>query len=169
MVDPKLKKPLKAGTVVDTDEGTPIKLKAEKGRNNGGAVQTGTGAGLSAGGTILISREKARPLSVTVAPLREFSNALSQRPAAVLLISDPDKNPSLPVDLLRVCYGMTSADDEQVRLSIENDVRLAFGRHGTRLLVRAAGRVLRELESDQDGNSLRRRRSLLVGCPLHQP
>lgn len=76
----------------------------------GGAVQTGSGAGLSAGGTILISREKGRPISVTVAPLHELGNDLSQRPAAVLFISDPDQNVELPVDLLRRCYGLTPTE-----------------------------------------------------------
>jgi hypothetical protein len=35
-----------------------------------GAAETGSGEGLSAGGTILISRKKNRPLSVTVAHFR---------------------------------------------------------------------------------------------------
>ena len=76
----------------------------------GAAARTGSGAGLSAGGTILISREKGRPISVTVAPLHEFGSGLSQRPAVVLFISDPDQNVELPVDLLRRCYGLTPAE-----------------------------------------------------------
>ena len=80
-----------------------------------GAVQTGRGSGLSAGGTILISREKRRPLSVTVAPLRDFNINLSHRPAAVLFISDPDRTPELPADLLQRCYGLTPAE---VRLAM---------------------------------------------------
>jgi DNA-binding CsgD family transcriptional regulator len=75
-----------------------------------GAVQTGRGSGLSAGGTILISRENRRPLSITVAPLREINTSLSQRPAAVLFVSDPDRNSELPCDLLRSCYGLTPAE-----------------------------------------------------------
>ena len=68
------------------------------------------GSGLSAGGTILISREKGRPISVTVAPLHEFSTSFSRQPVAVLFISDPDRNPELPVDLLQRCYGLTPAE-----------------------------------------------------------
>jgi DNA-binding CsgD family transcriptional regulator len=75
-----------------------------------GAVQTGIGRGLSAGGTMLISRENSRPLSITVAPLHEFSASPSQRPAAVIFISDPDRNIELPADLLGRCYGLTPAE-----------------------------------------------------------
>ena len=80
-----------------------------------GAVQTGSGCGLSAGGTILISREKGRPLSISVAPLRDFNANFSKRPAAVLFISDPDRTPKLPADLLQRCYGLTLAE---VRLAM---------------------------------------------------
>jgi DNA-binding CsgD family transcriptional regulator len=81
----------------------------------GGAARTGIGKGVNAGGTILISREKGRPLSITVAPLREFNPTPSQQPAAVLFISDPDRNLELPADLLRRCYQLTPAE---VRLTI---------------------------------------------------
>jgi DNA-binding CsgD family transcriptional regulator len=76
----------------------------------GGAVRTGNAKGQSAGGTILISREKGRPLSVTVAPLREFDRIGSRNPAVVIFISDPDRSVELPADLLRRCYGLTSAE-----------------------------------------------------------
>lgn len=76
----------------------------------GAAVKTGSGSGLSAGGTLLISRRKGRPISVTVAPLHEFSASFSHQPVAVLFISDPDRNPELPVDLLQRCYGLTPAE-----------------------------------------------------------
>lgn len=84
-----------------------------------GAAQTGSGNGLSAGGTILISREKGRPLSVTVAPLRDFNTNLSQRPAAVLFISDPDRTPELPADLLQRCYGLTPAEARLTMVLLE--------------------------------------------------
>ena len=74
------------------------------------AAQTGNGAGLSAGGTILISRDKGRPISATVAPLHELCSVLSQRPAVVLFISDPDERVDLPYDSLQRCYGLTPAE-----------------------------------------------------------
>jgi len=85
----------------------------------GGAAQTGSGAGLSAGGTILISREEGRPISVTVTPLHEFSATLSQRPAAVLFIFDPDRNLELPIDLLQRCYGLTPAEARLAMVLLE--------------------------------------------------
>jgi DNA-binding CsgD family transcriptional regulator len=76
----------------------------------GEATKTGSGAGRSAYGTILISREQRRPLSVTVSPLHEFNRSLLQRSTAVLFISDPEINPELPDDLLQRCYGLTHAE-----------------------------------------------------------
>lgn len=76
----------------------------------GGAVRTGNGRGLSAGGTMLISRQQGRPLSVTVAPLREFNPTLSQRPAAVVFLSDPNRNLKNPADSMQSCYGLTPAE-----------------------------------------------------------
>lgn len=84
-----------------------------------GAAQTGTARGLNPGGTILISREKGRPLSVTVAPLREFNAGLSLRPATVLFISDPDRNLELPVDILQRCYGLTPAEGRLAMFLLE--------------------------------------------------
>jgi DNA-binding CsgD family transcriptional regulator len=84
-----------------------------------GATQTGTGKGLSAGGTILISREKGRALSVTVAPLHAYGLTLSRQPAAVLFISDPDRNLELPSDLLRRCYGLTPAEARLATVLLE--------------------------------------------------
>jgi DNA-binding CsgD family transcriptional regulator len=85
----------------------------------GAVVRTGSGKGLNAGGTILISREKGRPLSVTIAPLHKFSTSLSQRPAAVLFISDPDRNLELPIDLLQRCYELTPAEARLTMVLLE--------------------------------------------------
>jgi DNA-binding CsgD family transcriptional regulator len=83
------------------------------------AVRTGTGAGLRAGGTILISREKGRPISVTAAPLHEFSANFSQRAAAVLFISDPDQRVELPSDMLQRCYKLTQAEARLAMVLLE--------------------------------------------------
>lgn len=84
-----------------------------------GALQIGGGIGLSAGGTILISRENGRPLSVTVAPLREVNPSVTQRTAAVLFISDPDRNPEVPANMLQRCYGLTPAEGRLAILLLE--------------------------------------------------
>lgn len=85
----------------------------------GGAVLTGGGKGLGAGGTILISRKKGRPLSVTVAPLRGFSCASPHPPAAVLFISDPELNPECPVDVLQRGYGLTPCEAKLASILVE--------------------------------------------------
>jgi DNA-binding CsgD family transcriptional regulator len=84
-----------------------------------GAALTGNGKGLSAGGTILISRQRGRPLSVTVAPLRAFNPGGSRQPSAVLFISDPDRNVELPEELLRRCYGLTQAEARLTMVMLE--------------------------------------------------
>lgn len=80
-----------------------------------GAALTGSGKGMSAGGAMLLTRERRRPLSITVAPLRKFNLNSRQPPAAVMFISDPEQNAELPADLLRRCYGLTPAE---VRLTM---------------------------------------------------
>jgi DNA-binding CsgD family transcriptional regulator/PAS domain-containing protein len=84
-----------------------------------GATRTGNGTGFSAGGTILISRTKGRPISVTVAPLREFNPTVSQQPAAVLFISDPDQRVEVPFDMLQRCYGLTPAEARLAMVLLE--------------------------------------------------
>lgn len=84
-----------------------------------GAVETGNRKGLHAGGTILISRKFGRPLSVTVAPLRGFNAGCSRQPAAVLFVSDPDRNIELPEDLLQRCYGLTQAEARLTMVLLE--------------------------------------------------
>jgi DNA-binding CsgD family transcriptional regulator len=84
-----------------------------------GATQTSNGKGLSAGGTILVSRENKRPLSVTVAPLRSVSVGLAKQPCAVLFVSDPDQNVEVPADLLKRCYGLTIAEAHLTTVLLE--------------------------------------------------
>jgi DNA-binding CsgD family transcriptional regulator len=75
-----------------------------------GALQTGEGKGLNAGGTSLVSRKAGRALSMTVAPLRDVGAGFEQQPYAIAFISDPDQKVALPADLLRRCYGLTVAE-----------------------------------------------------------
>jgi DNA-binding CsgD family transcriptional regulator/PAS domain-containing protein len=108
---------LAQGKLVAAIHGESARLRAAI----GGAVRTGSGRGLSAGGTMLISRNQGRPLSITVAPLREFNPALPQRPAAVLFIFDPDQNVELPSDLLPRCYGLTPAEARLAMVLLEGN------------------------------------------------
>jgi DNA-binding CsgD family transcriptional regulator len=82
-------------------------------------TQTSNGTGMSAGGTIPISRRNGRSLSVTIAPLRNFSIDLVQQPTAVIFISDPDENLELPADFLTRCHGLTSAEARLAMILVE--------------------------------------------------
>jgi DNA-binding CsgD family transcriptional regulator len=84
-----------------------------------GAIQTSNGKGVSAGGTILVSRKRKRPLSITVAPLRNVNVGLGQQPSAVLFIFDPDQSVELPADFLSCCYGLTGAEARLTILLVE--------------------------------------------------
>lgn len=84
-----------------------------------GAMQTSNGKGLSTGGTILISRKSGRPLSVTVAPLRNLTVGIGQQPCAILFVSDPEQNVELPADLLCRCYRLTMAEARLTMLLLE--------------------------------------------------
>ena len=83
------------------------------------ATQTNSGKGSSAGGTIPVSRERRIPLTITVAPLRNITIGFGQQPSVVLFISDPDENVELPADLLRRCYGLTTAETRLTMLLLE--------------------------------------------------
>jgi len=85
----------------------------------GAAARTGSGAGLNAGGTILISRQKGRQISITISPLRQFGPSLAGRAAVVLFISDPDRNIEPPADLLKRCYGLTPAESRLALVLLE--------------------------------------------------
>jgi DNA-binding CsgD family transcriptional regulator len=84
-----------------------------------GATQTSNGRGLSAGGTILISRLNGRPISVTVAPLRNVNVSPGKQPCTVLFVSDPDESIQLPADLLQRCYGLTTAEARLTMVLLE--------------------------------------------------
>jgi DNA-binding CsgD family transcriptional regulator len=84
-----------------------------------GAVESGNGKGLHAGGTILISRKWGRPLSLTVSPLRGFDPGCSRQPPAVLFISDPDRHLEIPEDFLQRCYGLTQAEARLTMVLLE--------------------------------------------------
>jgi DNA-binding CsgD family transcriptional regulator len=72
------------------------------------SVRTVRREGFGAGGTMPVSRISGRPLSVIVAPLRTIGRP--EEPCAVIFISDPDEQAELPRDLLRRCYGLSSAE-----------------------------------------------------------
>ena len=80
------------------------------------AAQTGAGGGMGAGGVMTVSRPSTkRPLAVLVTPLR--SRVLgwgAEQPVVALFLTDPERNPELPVEALSRLYGLTPA---QARLA----------------------------------------------------
>ncbi|HKW65973.1 MAG TPA: helix-turn-helix transcriptional regulator [Terriglobales bacterium] len=76
------------------------------------------GKGEGSGGSILVSRKSARPLSVTVAPL---SMAESSRTGAtaVIFVYDPELQVKPPLDLLQQGYGLTKAEARLALVLVE--------------------------------------------------
>jgi DNA-binding CsgD family transcriptional regulator len=78
------------------------------------AQAAGTVPGIAAGGAMVIERPSLRrPYQVLVSPLSMQTPSaafVSQRPAAVVLIIDPDMEPASAEQRLRALYGLTSAE-----------------------------------------------------------
>jgi DNA-binding CsgD family transcriptional regulator len=70
-----------------------------------------------AGGCMQIAGACGHPLFITVAPSHRCD--ISEQVTAVIFISDPYERTQLPADLLRRCYGLTSAESRLVMLLIE--------------------------------------------------
>jgi DNA-binding CsgD family transcriptional regulator len=73
------------------------------------AASTSNGHGLSAGGTVLVSRRERPPLQIVVSPIRDFA-VISQMVAAVVFITDPLRRQRPARDTLRAIYGLTPAE-----------------------------------------------------------
>jgi DNA-binding CsgD family transcriptional regulator len=75
------------------------------------ACETGSGAGLSAGGVFLKQREEGRPpLEISVTPLHRASVDLHQAGAAFVFINDPAAHPALAQDVLCATYDLTPSE-----------------------------------------------------------
>ncbi len=74
------------------------------------ACRTGVGDGSEAGGSFAVERARhAPPYGVIVSPLRmPATPSIARRPAAVVLIGDPERPAPLP-QLLREVFGLTPA------------------------------------------------------------
>lgn len=76
------------------------------------AVRAATDEVREPSGALQLSRRSAAgPLSVIVSPLRRGPEAASaQYPAAIVLCSDPDRDPGTPQGMLERLYGLTPAE-----------------------------------------------------------
>ncbi len=70
-------------------------------------------------GTIRITRERGRPLHIRIAPFPREHSPGAPRFAAIALIGDPDRAKRLPVETIRLVYGLTSAEARLALLLLE--------------------------------------------------
>lgn len=78
------------------------------------AIATASGFGLEAGGQVAVTRPSGRrPYRVTIAPLplRE-PIFIADRPAAIVLVADPERAPAPAVETLRALYRLTPRETE---------------------------------------------------------
>ncbi len=80
------------------------------------AASTSNGNGLSAGGTVLVSRRARSPLQIVVSPLRNSAIA-SQAVAAIAFVTDPLQRQRPTQDVLRARFGLTPAECRVALLS----------------------------------------------------
>jgi DNA-binding CsgD family transcriptional regulator len=74
------------------------------------ATSTLQGKGLSAGGTVMISRRSRPPLQVQISPIRNSLIHTSQAITAVAFVNDPLRAHRSTPELLRVLFGLTPAE-----------------------------------------------------------
>ncbi len=90
------------------------------------SLQTGNGAGLSSGGSLLVSRPSGkRSYVLLICPLRAGLRRHDDRqPAAVVFVSDPERHPDVPLDRLMTLYGLTRAEAQVAqRLASGQDLK----------------------------------------------
>jgi DNA-binding CsgD family transcriptional regulator len=74
------------------------------------ASSTSNGNGLSAGGTVLVSRRSRPQLQILISPIRNPMLQSSQKIAAVAFINDPLRQQRPDQAVLRTLYGLTPAE-----------------------------------------------------------
>jgi len=76
------------------------------------ATTTGNGLGLHAGGALPVERPSGkRPYAVLVTPTHSTGlTCTSQRPAAIIFVSDPEQRPRPAAEVLRNLFALTAAE-----------------------------------------------------------
>ena len=100
-----------------------------------GALGTAAGTGISAGGAMSALRPSGkRPFSILVSPLSAGSFAMTKlRPAACIVIADPEQREPVPAERLRDLFGLTPAEARlAVRLAAGEELRTAAESLGIR-------------------------------------
>jgi len=88
-----------------------------------GAIITGTGKGLDSGGVMMIARGvRKRSLQVLVVPLRTRALQIGKDvPAAVVFISDPEREPISETQVFAKLFGLTPAEARLARILAGGD------------------------------------------------
>jgi DNA-binding CsgD family transcriptional regulator len=77
------------------------------------------GSCLGVGGTVLISRREARPLSINIAPMAVSSPYVSIRAAAILFVTDPEEDLHVSTEILQQSFGLTPAEARIANLLVQ--------------------------------------------------
>lgn len=82
-------------------------------------ANTAQGKGTGSGGSMLISRQAARPLTVAIAPLRNFEEPNAANAVVAVFVYDPNSRVKLPAEVLERGYGLTSAEARLALILVE--------------------------------------------------
>jgi DNA-binding CsgD family transcriptional regulator/PAS domain-containing protein len=74
------------------------------------AILACQGKSITSPGAMLITRHTGRSLHLIASPLRSVTHPIPVNAIAALFITDPDRKPSSPVEVLRILFGLTPAE-----------------------------------------------------------
>ena len=115
--DPRNGLDIRGGRVCATDP----RIETRLARATGQVLATVSGEGFAPADAVAIPRPHAMPLTLYAIPLAgtgeklELDDLHPDRPAALLLVNDPDRTGGLPDDVLRAMFDLTPAECRVVR------------------------------------------------------
>jgi DNA-binding CsgD family transcriptional regulator len=120
------------------------------------AVATGSGAGIAAGGSLLVHRRTKSPLRVTITPFYGTLSGTTAQVAALVFVSDPAARPQSRGSTLRLLYALTPTESRVADLllkglevrEVANAMRITLNTarfHTKRVLAKTGARRQTEL------------------------
>jgi DNA-binding CsgD family transcriptional regulator len=131
------------------------------------AVATAKGTDPYGGGVLRIPRSARRPLHILVSPLCGADSPLPRNTAAAVFLSDPEKQPAVPAEILRTLFGLTAAESRLALSILEgNSLSEAAELHGvSRETVKSQiNAVYTKTGTRRQGELIRLLGSLPQGC-----
>ncbi len=103
------------------------------------AIQTTTAEGMSAGGFLVLPRpSQLRPLQLLITPTGQQDFwAESQPPAALIFVTDPEREDEVPTQILQRLYGLTQTESEMAILMCQGH-GLAYSAEQLRITLNTA-------------------------------